>query len=196
MGEFAKASEELMQEHRLIERVLDALEAAARHLESGQAVRPEFFLDAATFIAGFADGCHHKKEEGVLFGAMIDSGIPATDGPIDMFLDEHVQGRILTGAMRVAARRLQAGDASARPAIISNARRYVALLRDHIVKEDEMLFPLADDMLSADQQRRVLRDFERVERDDVGAAAHSEFHALADRLEREAATMRGQIGAS
>ncbi len=76
MGDFTKVSEELMQEHRVIERVLDAIELAAGHLQRGQAVRPEFFLEAATFIAGFADGCHHRKEEGVLFGAMIEGGVP------------------------------------------------------------------------------------------------------------------------
>ena len=106
MGECARVSDELMQEHRLIERVLDALETATRHLENGQAVRAEFFIDAAAFIAGFADGCHHKKEEGVLFGAMIESGLPRTDGPLDMFLEEHVLGRALTRGMRDAARQL------------------------------------------------------------------------------------------
>ncbi|HEY4955101.1 MAG TPA: hemerythrin domain-containing protein [Gemmatimonadaceae bacterium] len=189
MGEFARASDELMQEHRIIERVLDALETAAGHLESGHPVRPEFFLEAADFIAGFADGCHHKKEEGVLFGAMIESGLPRFDGPLDMFLDEHVQGRALTRGMRDAARQLEAGDAGARAAVISNARRYVALLRDHIIKEDEMLFRMADEMFSAERQRSVLRDFERVEREDVGPMAHEKFHALAEKLEREAAAM-------
>jgi hemerythrin-like domain-containing protein len=55
-----------------------------------------------------------------------------------------------------------------------------------------MLFPMADEMLSAEQQRSVLRDFERVEREDVGAGAHQRFHALAERLEREAAAMTSQ----
>jgi hemerythrin-like domain-containing protein len=189
MGEFQRASDELLQEHRLIERLLDALETATGHLENGHAVRAEFFIEAAVFIAGFADGCHHKKEEGVLFGAMVESGLPRSDGPLDMFLDEHEQGRALTRGMRDAARQLQEGDASARAAVISNARRYVALLRDHIVKEDEMLFPMADEMFSAEQHRNVLRDFERIERDDVGAVAHQNFRMLVERLEREAAAM-------
>jgi len=189
LGEFERASDELMQEHRLIERVLDALETATGHLENGHAVRAEFFIEAAVFIAGFADGCHHKKEEGVLFGAMVESGLPRSDGPLDMLLDEHVLGRTLTRGMRDAARQLQGGDAGARAAVISNARRYVALLRDHIVKEDEMLFPMSDDMFSAEQQQSVLRDFERVQRDDVGAVAHANFRVLAERLEHEAAAM-------
>jgi hemerythrin-like domain-containing protein len=52
-----------------------------------------------------------------------------------------------------------------------------------------MLFPMADEIFSVEQQRNVLREFERVEREDVGPMAHEKFHALAERLEREAAAM-------
>ena len=180
-----KASEILMQEHRLIERVLDALEIAAGHLERSHAVAPAFFLEAADFIAGYADGCHHRKEEGVLFGALIESGVGG-GGVIDMMLDEHEQGRALTRALRDAARRLQAGDAAARAQVVSNVRRYVALLRDHIMKEDEMLFPMADEMLSPARQASVLAGFEQLERGEAGEGAHEKFHALAEKLEREA----------
>jgi hemerythrin-like domain-containing protein len=184
-----KATEVLMQEHRVIERVLDALETAANHLDRGHPVRPGLFLEAADFIAGFADGCHHRKEEGVLFGAMIDSGAPREGGAIDMMLDEHEQGRAFNRAMRDAARALEGGDTGASRQVVSNARGYVALLRDHIAKEDEMLFPLADEILSAQRHDDVLRGFERIEREDAGAGALERFHALAGRLESEAASL-------
>lgn len=180
----------LMQEHRLIERVLDALELAAGHLERRHAVRPGFFLDAAAFIQGFADGCHHRKEEGVLFGALSGSDLVEAGGPVDMLLDEHEQGRRLTRAMRDAATRLQAGDEGARDAVVSNARRYAALLRDHIEKEDEMLFPMADHLLSAEQQAAVMRGFDRVELEEDGHGAQQRFPALAESLEEEAKALR------
>ena len=66
-----QATEILMQEHEVILRVIGTLEIEAGRLAAGQDVRPGFFLDAADFIKGFADGCHHKKEEGVLFEAMM-----------------------------------------------------------------------------------------------------------------------------
>jgi hemerythrin-like domain-containing protein len=183
-----EAIDVLMQEHRLIERVLDALELAAGHLERSHPVPPTFFLEAADFIAGFADGCHHRKEEGVLFGAMIESGVPSGDGVIEMMLDEHAQGRAFTRTLRDAARRLQSGDASARAQVISSVRGYVALLRDHIAKEDEMLFPMAGELFTPEQHGRVIDGFARLEREDAGAGAGAQekFHALAAKLEREA----------
>jgi len=186
-----QAIDVLMQEHRLIERVLDALEVAAGHLDRSQVVPPAFFLEAADFIAGFADGCHHRKEEGVLFWAMIESGVPSGGGVIDMMLEEHEQGRAITRALRDAARRLQGGDVQARAQVVSNVRNYVALLRDHIAKEDEMLFPMADEMLSPTRQDEVLAGFSQVEREETGEGAHEKFHALAEKLEREARGLGG-----
>lgn len=77
----------LMEEHRVIERVLRALELATEQLEQGGKVDPDFFIDATDFIRGFADGCHHRKEDGVLFRAMIAAGMPPGRGrPGDCWL--------------------------------------------------------------------------------------------------------------
>ncbi|HEX7025059.1 MAG TPA: hemerythrin domain-containing protein [Gemmatimonadales bacterium] len=177
-----KATEILMNEHRIIERVLDALETAAARLESGEAVRPEYFLDAADFIAGFADGCHHRKEEGVLFVELAASGMPPDQGPVAVMLDEHERGRAFTRAIRAAARRLAEGDTEARRALVTNTRGYVALLRDHIAKEDEVLFPMADQLIPPDRHDQVLAGFARVEHLDAGPGAHQKFLDLAERL--------------
>ena len=117
-----KATDILSKEHRVIERVIDALDKAAGQLERGQAVRPAFFTDAADFIKGFADGCHHHKEEGVLFKAMIANGMSGESGPIAVMLAEHEQGRAYTRGMRQAAEKLIAGDESARGELVGNAR--------------------------------------------------------------------------
>ena len=131
-----KATDVLMEEHRVIERVIGILETGAQRLEQGQAVRPELFIEAADFIKGFADGCHHVKEENVLFKVMGANGVPVQGGPIGVMLFEHEQGRVYTRGMREAAQKLAAGDAAARDDIIGNARGYATLLRQHILKEE------------------------------------------------------------
>ncbi len=180
-----RVTDVLYDEHRVITRVLDALEAAAQELERGGAVRPEFFLEAADFISDFADGCHHRKEEGVLFGAMIDHGAPAHGGAIDMMREEHDQGRLFNRGMREGARELAKGDAMARGTVVKNAKGYVALLRDHIAKEDEMLFPMAEELIPGDATQALVAAFRRIEHEE-GAGAHDRFVTLADRLSREA----------
>jgi hemerythrin-like domain-containing protein len=174
-----------MSEHRVIERVIATLEMAANRLQSGQEVRPGFFIDATDFIKGFADGCHHRKEEGVLFKALQANGMPAGQGLIAVMLSEHEQGRKFTRAMRAAAEQLQAGDPAAKPILVANARGYAALLKQHIQKEDQVLFPMAGRIIPADKQDQVVEDFEKVEHEETGAGVHEKYLALAGALEKE-----------
>jgi hemerythrin-like domain-containing protein len=185
-----KATQTLMDEHRVIERLLASLEAAANQLEAGKPVRPEYFLEASAFIAGFADGCHHKKEEGVLFPAMQANGIPAQGGPIGVMLAEHEMGRKFNRAMRVAAQRLQGGDLTASGEIVQQARNYTGLLWAHIAKEDGILFPMADKVIPSGQHEQVWADFEHVEHEETGEGVHERFLALVGRLETEAKELR------
>ena len=179
-----KATQILSSEHRVIERVISSLEKAAVQLEQGSPVEPDFFIDAASFIKGFADGCHHKKEEGVLFKAMSDHGVPAQGGPVSVMLAEHEQGRVYTRGMLQAAQELQKGDAGARERIAQNALGYAALLRQHIIKEDTILFPMADQVIPLDQQDDVYEGFERVEHEETGEGVHEKYLGLAERLEQ------------
>jgi len=180
-----EATEILKTEHRIIERVLASLEVAAGRLSAGEPVSPGVFIMAADFIKGFADGCHHKKEEDVLFPAMQAAGIPREGGPIGVMLAEHEQGRRLTRGMRAAAEKLAAGEAGAREAVVQNALQYVALLRGHVAKEENILFAIADRVIEGPAQADVSAAFNRVEQEEMGEGVHERFLGLADRIEKE-----------
>jgi len=182
-----QATDILMEEHRIIERVLAALERAATLADRGRPVRPGLFLEAADFIQDFADGSHHHKEEGVLFGAMIEAGVPREGGPIAVMLAEHEQARRYTRAMREAAEHWESGDEEARASATRAARAYAALLRQHIAKEDQILFPLAGQAIPAAQQAKVLSDYSKVEPEDVRNAVRAKYIALAESIEGELA---------
>jgi hemerythrin-like domain-containing protein len=181
------ATEILMAEHRVIEQVLDSLDAAAERLARGEAIRPGFFADVADFASRFADGCHHQKEEGVLFPARAQHGVPAEGGPIEIMLHEHEAGRTYVRQLREAARLLEGGNASAARQVIAAAKGYSALLRDHITKEDEMLFPMAAEMIPEAKLEQIATGFDHIEHAHTGPNAHAELLALARRLQAEVA---------
>lgn len=167
------ATDTLRAEHSVILRGLALLEIAAERLARSGSLPAGWWDELLDWLRAFADDTHHGKEEQYLFPALAKAGVPATGGgPIAVMLTEHDQGRALVRAMA-------AGDAASR---VAAARGYVWLLRDHIEKENGVLFPLAEAVLDPDTQRLVLRGFERVEADVAPATSIARAEAAVDRL--------------
>ncbi len=180
-----KALDILVEEHRLIERLLNTLEIGIDLLEKGTAVRPEFFLSATDFMRGYADGCHHAKEEGVLFRYMEHQGIPDDGCPLGVMLAEHACGRQYMRALVSAARALQAGEPSAKRRAIMSSRSYITLLRQHIYKEDNILFPMAEGVIPTSQHAALYEDFEQEQQAEIAEGAHEKYLQLAEALGNE-----------
>ncbi len=174
----------LMHEHRLILRVLDSLEEAASRLDSGEDIDADFFLDAAEFVSGFADKCHHAKEEDILFVAMTERDMPRDTGPVAVMLTEHDAGRRYTAGFRSAAEQVKAGETSASADIVRNVFDYVNLLREHIMKEDNVLYPMAEQLIPVDEMAKVSDDFQCVIDADKKDDIPEKYEALAEKLAR------------
>jgi hemerythrin-like domain-containing protein len=168
-------TEILKSEHRIIEQVSSCLEVLADRAAAGNLDEPAA-RQALDFFGTFADGCHHHKEEDHLFPALEAHGLPRQGGPTGVMLAEHEQGRGHIRAMMAALDRHDAWP------FVSHARAYVRLLRSHIAKEDDVLFPRADRILSDSEQRAVVAAFSRVEEKELHAGTHERYLRLADEL--------------
>lgn len=176
------AIEMLMAEHRVIERVLDALVLFSEDVNRRQATEKEELSRFATFIREFADRCHHGKEEDVLFAAMVEHGFPREGGPVAVMLGEHERGRALVARLRARAEQPGPWGPQERQEIADVARGYAELLHGHIHKEDAVLYPMAEQHLSPDVLREVGDACERFEAERTGPGEHEKLHALADDL--------------
>jgi len=154
----------LESEHRLIEQVLSALEREADLIDAGNAVDADFFTKALAFIREFADGLHHQKEEQTLFPKLVEVGVPREGGPVGVMLADHENGRSFVRAMAASLEAAASGDTRARSALLAAARSYVDLLRAHIMKEDGVLFPMAEQLLDSSQQDEMQSRFAEAER--------------------------------
>ena len=166
----------LSSEHRVIEQVLDCLEAMATRARSEGRLDVERAEKALEVVRTFADRCHHGKEEERLFPMLVARGMSTHVGPIAVMLDDHRAGREYVRHMVEAC---AAADAAR---FVPAALGYVGLLRDHIAKEDGVLFPMAETMLDEAARAALLESFRTFEREDLGEGTHERMLALANEL--------------
>jgi hemerythrin-like domain-containing protein len=176
--------EVLMNEHRLIESVLDSLETYVDRLTPNSSVETADLGRFAQFIRAFADTCHHGKEEDILFATMVANGMPRESGPIAVMLHEHEEGRKLVRTLtEFAAHSVEPGWSDAdRQRIRQAARSYAQLLRQHIQKEDGILYPMAVSRLDPATMVDINRRFDEFEAEKTGPGEHEKLHALAEEL--------------
>ena len=147
----------LRDEHRIILDALALLERAADRLGT---LSDSQWRPLLAWLRAFADHNHHAKEERALFPALTKAGIPGPGGPVDVMLEEHERGRALL-------REVETRRAAERTAAVHS---YGALLREHIDKENGVLFPLAEAVLDQQALTALARDFEAIAVD-LGAVA-------------------------
>ena len=94
---------------------------------------------------------------------------------------EHDMGRALVKGLAEAAEAWQTGDPFARENLIKNLRGITELYPNHIWKEDYLLFPMSNKVLSAEDQQALALEFDRVE-EAVGREQHQRLEQLSEQL--------------
>jgi hemerythrin-like domain-containing protein len=165
-----KSLDILKEEHVITERALALLEPAGECVRKGQPPPAGFEQWAIEFFRHFADKCHHAKEETGLFPLLEGRGMPREGGPVGVMLSEHERGRDFLRRMQEAAsRRDHVGFALV-------AEEYAHMLRQHIFKENHVLFQMAESFLTKEDDAELLEKFLNVEHEHGADALHERWH--------------------
>jgi len=108
---------------------------------------------------------------------MEEAGIQQEGGPIGVMLYEHEQGRSFVQGLKIGVEGYRVGKVDAIAEIIKNAQNYGRLLVAHIDKENNVLYVMAERVLSADKMAEISKSFTRIEEIEIGPNKHEEFHA-------------------
>jgi len=177
-----KATQQLIREHEDIKLMLNILETISGKLEKDNELNIAHFEKILDFIKKFADKCHHGKEENILFPAMVAHGIPNEIGPIAVMLDEHKLGRLYLNSLINAFEEYLTNKQASYNNIISSSRSYVEHLRNHIEKENDILFKMADIVFNETEQSKIYDDFEKLEMQKLGDGKSKEYQRLLKEL--------------
>lgn len=177
-----EATKCLRDEHQVILRVLDCLEIALQRSAETDQIKREVYGPFVEFFRGFADRCHHCKEEDRLFPRMEKGGIPREGGPIGVMLYEHQQGRM---HVRTIAENLDAADRGEKAAtrtVLDHCQQYLDLLRNHIGKEDHCLFGMAEQVVRGADLTDLVQAYRDAESESEYRDTFSRCRAIADQL--------------
>jgi hemerythrin-like domain-containing protein len=178
-----KATEILKHEHQAILVVLAAVEKEVASIAKTGKIHVQTVREMADFLKNFVDRCHHGKEERHLFVMLHERGMPMETGPLATMLHEHERGRACVRAIAEAVAGNGSPDAAAILKAKDNLAAYAHLLRAHIDKEDNVLYPMADRLLNAADQNALAEAFDRVESEEMGEGVHERYHTWIETLE-------------
>ena len=168
----------LRAEHQVILRVMAVLGRLIERSKAGEGFEVDALNKCVTFFRYFADACHHAKEEDLLFPVLEQRGVPRDGGPIGVMCHEYVLARDIVSRMRDA---IASEDVEA---LRSLTRDCAALLRAHIRKEDQILFPMGRMRLGREDIGFVATRFSEI---DADGETHRKYERLAKELREKTA---------
>jgi len=142
----------LVDEHILIKRWLALIPRITEKLDIQENWGRELIINGIDFMRFYADKFHHAKEEDILFKYFNEN----LDIIKSMYLD-HEAGR---SHVRAVAQALENKD---KEAVVKHLIEYKNLLKEHIKKEDEILYPWMDRGFSIKQIGELFDKFNKAE---------------------------------
>ncbi len=178
-GSATDLTSSLRRDHEVILRMLRRLESKLDVWKSTNRVDRGSLREFLDFARTFIDRCHHGKEERCLFPCLERRGIPREGGPIGVMLYEHDLGRQLIRQIEDALKGLGQAD-NRHLEVIELCESYISLLRQHIEKEDNVLFPMGENVSSLEDRASTNSCYEQIESFEVGREVHEKYERLAD----------------
>ncbi|HEY3374027.1 MAG TPA: hemerythrin domain-containing protein [Candidatus Aquicultor sp.] len=150
----------LMIEHRLIERMVNQLNAEIAIMQTTQQATPKF-IDAATdFFRIYADFCHHGKEEHILFSELESKPLVSEHrAMLELLIQEHAFARRVVKELIAAKELYEQGNEGS----VEDIERIMSVLSTfypaHIEKEDKHFFIPSMEYFSQEERDEMLKAF-------------------------------------
>jgi hemerythrin-like domain-containing protein len=150
----------LVQEHRIIERMVPPIKKELSRMKETKEVNPTFIDVTVDFIRTYADHCHHGKEEGVLFRELAKKGLTQEHATtMRELIEEHVYGRKTTRSLESAKERFVNGNPEALKDVVKFLGDLAEFYPKHIEKEDKKFFYPVMTYFIAQEQEAMLQEF-------------------------------------
>ncbi len=174
----------LRRDHELIEKVIKAMESTIQLLRDDKQIPESILLPVIDFSKNFTDVCHHSKEEKSLFPALEKAGMPTNMGPIAMMLIDHQRSREIGIQMEESAKEYLSSGNSTK--LVSHMQQYVEHITEHLWKENNKLFMMAEARLQyvSEKVDEELNEVEKSKLEGLGKT-REHYEQLAENLTKD-----------
>lgn len=173
----------LHKEHSNFAKLLDLLEARLSRTPSGEEADYALMLDVMEYMTHYPDRFHHPRED--LAFRRLQRRRPDTRSVVEELERQHAA--IAAGGLRLV-QQLEAatkGTASPPEALARSANLYITALRANIHLEESELFPIAAELLQADDWLLIDAAFHFREDPLFGSAIEERYRALHRHIARQ-----------
>lgn len=177
-----RVTETLSTEHALVLRVTRAGEQEVRYMRDTGEYRPEALEALVDFFEYFTEGYHDPKEEGLLFARLCRRGLSPDAGVLAQFYREHKE---FTSRLTAIAHWLRAAKREGGGDVADLAQQmddYLNLMRSHIDCEENLLFGLANGLLTDQDQEELGEAFDSIEHQEADVGVQDRYSRLAHLL--------------
>src|SRR5262249_38629787 len=155
------ATEDLMREHGVLNRILLIYEEGLRRLHAKQDIPPDAFHKPALLVRKFVEDYHEKLEENFIFPAFEKKNKLLE--LVKVLREQHQAGRKVTTVILRNAAADQFRKEDARQELAASCRAFIRMYRPHEAREDTVLFPALHTVMSAKQIKDLGEQFEKEE---------------------------------
>lgn len=177
----------LMQEHRIIDRIVPPIRKEISKIEENGRVEPKTIETVVDFVRTYGDRCHHGKEEGILFRELAKKPLSVEHATMmKELIEDHVYLRKTTSTLQAANVNYMNGNLDSAKEVAKSLKDLAEFYPRHVEKEDKIFFYPSMEYFTPQEQEVMLREFWDFDR----RLIHENYSKVVSELEKIGSTQR------
>jgi len=176
---------DIQSDHVAMSIILDAMENRAHEILKDGTVDYFRIGQILDFLHNYTDNLHYAKEERILFPAVLDESKPWISKTINTLIHEHALAREYILEIDKHLHACLTGDTGALQKLGSVILQYVALEKNHIKVEDNVVMPLFKSLLDTNRMEGFKFEFKELPDKKIDHLKYLEYYRLINILSTE-----------
>jgi len=175
-------TENLIKEHKEINELLEIMSKIAAKIKSKDVFYPTDVEEIIDYLIIIIDKSHQGKEDEVFYPELMSTGISKETEPLSIINYEHVLAKRYLKEISSCVVNCKIGNDFSGDLLADSLTNYVIVIQNHIKREEEIVFPIANEVFSEEKQHEILQRFEVIDQQNITHSFLERFNKLLNKL--------------